>query len=444
MSDTTTTGIPLRPGQQGPLKDVVILDCSMVWAGPYCTKLLGDLGATIIKVEANRQLDSVRGTPIPPVIPISKYANDDPGEDPWNRAGYFNKYNRNKLGMCMNILMPEGREIFMELAAKADVIIENFGGGVFERMGFGYDVVRQVNDDIIFVSMPPSGNGGPEAHYVGYGVAIEQLGGIVGRTGYLGDDVPMKSGINYGDPIAGMHTAGYILTALIHRRKTGRGQYVDLSQREATINWVGESVLEYQMTGRDPVWIGNRDAYMAPSGVYRCTGEDAWIALAVATDQEWSALCTTIGRPELLEQYPTFDARAKHQEEIDAAIGAWTAPRDPDEAMLTLQGAGVAAAVCANNRRVVHDPHLAARGFWPEVEHISAGKHIVAGVAWQYSRTPGAVYAAAPALGQHTEWVLREVLGKSDAEIERYQASGALENVPEEVLKQREQKAAGA
>jgi crotonobetainyl-CoA:carnitine CoA-transferase CaiB-like acyl-CoA transferase len=444
MSDSTNNGVPLRPGQQGPLKDVVVLDCSMVWAGPYCTKLLGDLGATIIKIEANRQLDSVRGTPIPPAIPISKYANDDPGEDPWNRAGYFNKYNRNKLGMCMNILMPEGREIFMELAAKADVIIENFGGGVFERMGFGYDVIREVNDDIIFVSMPPSGNGGPEARYVGYGVAIEQLGGIVARTGYLGDDVPMKSGINYGDPIAGIHTAGYIMTGLLHRRKTGRGQYIDLSQREATINWVGESVLEYQMTGNDPKWIGNRDEYMTPSGAYRCTGEDSWIALAVATDEEWGALCATIGRPDLLEAYPTYDARAQHPDEIDAAITAWCAPRDADEAMMTLQAAGVAAGVCANNRRVVNDPHLAARGFWPEVEHISAGKHIVAGVAWQYSRTPGAVYAAAPALGQHTEWVLREVLGKSDAEIERYRASGALENVPEEVLKQRQQKAAGA
>jgi crotonobetainyl-CoA:carnitine CoA-transferase CaiB-like acyl-CoA transferase len=183
---------------------------------------------------------------------------------------------------------------------------------------------------------------------------------------------------------------------------------------------------------------------MAPSGAYRCAGEDSWIALAVATDDEWSALCATLGRSDLREQYPTFDARAQHPDEIDAAIKAWCAPRDADEAMMTLQAAGVAAGVCANNRRVVNDPHLAARGFWPEVEHISAGKHIVAGVAWQYSRTPGAVYAAAPALGQHTDWVLREVLGKSDAEIERYRASGALEDVPEEVLKQRQQKAAGA
>jgi benzylsuccinate CoA-transferase BbsF subunit len=415
----------------------------MVWAGPYCTKLLGDLGATIIKVEANRQLDSVRGTPIPPAIPISKYAQDDPGADPWNRAGYFNKYNRNKLGMCMNILMPEGREIFMELAAIADVVIENFGGGVFERMGYGYDVLREVNEDVIFVSMPPSGNGGPEARYVGYGVAIEQLGGIVARTGYRGDDVPMKSGINYGDPIAGMHTAGYIMTALLHRRKTGRGQYIDLSQRESTINWLGETVLEYQMTGRDPRWIGNRDEFMAPSGVYRCLGEDAWVALAVGSDREWDGLCATIERADLRSQYPTFEARAQHQDEIDTAIAAWCAGRSADEAMSTLQAGGVAAGVCAENRRVVHDPHLAARGFWPEVEHISAGRHIVAGVSWQYSRTPGAVYAAAPALGQHTDYVLREVLGKSDAEIERYRASGALENTPEEILRLRAEQPSG-
>ena len=146
---------PLREGQRGPLSDVVVLDCSMVWAGPYATKLLGDLGATIIKIEVNTHMDSVRGPAIPPAVALSSYAGDDPGDDPWNRSGYFNKTNRNKLGVCMNILEPEGREIFMELAALADVVLENFGGGVFERMGFGYDVIRAIKDDIVFVSMPP-------------------------------------------------------------------------------------------------------------------------------------------------------------------------------------------------------------------------------------------------------------------------------------------------
>lgn len=431
--------VPLRPGQQGPLTGLVVLDCSMVWAGPYCTKLLGDLGATIIKVEANRQLDSVRGPAIPPPSssPLSLYAGGDPGVDPWNRNGYFNKYNRNKLGVCMNILMPEGRAVFMELAEIADVVVENFGGGVFERMGFGYDVIRAVNEDVIFASMPPSGNGGPEAKYVGYGVAIEQLGGIVARTGYRGDDMPMKTGINYGDPIAGMHTASYIMTALMHRRKTGRGQYIDLSQREATIGWVGESVLAYQMTGQDPTWIGNRDDYMAPSGVYRCMGDDAWVALAVGSDAEWRGLCRAIGRADLLALYPTHDSRAQHHDVIDVAINAWTEQHAADEAMAALQEYGVAAGVCADNRRVVNDPHLNARGFWTEVDHSSVGRHILAGEAWNYSRTPATIYAAAPTLGEHTEYVLREVLGKSDEEIARLHAAGVIENVPEDILEER-------
>jgi len=413
----------------------------MVWAGPYATKLLGDLGATIIKVEANRQLDSVRGPAIPPSSSsaIGLYANNDPGKDPWNRNGYFNKYNRNKLGVCMNILMPEGRAVFMELAAIADVVVENFGGGVFERMGFGYDVIRGVNEDLIFVSMPPSGNGGPEAKYVGYGVAIEQLGGIVARTGYRGDDTPMKTGINYGDPIAGIHTAGYIMTALMHRRKTGRGQYIDLSQREATINWTAESVLGYQMAGQDPTWIGNRDDYMAPSGVYRCTGEDSWIALAVGSDAEWRGLCTAIARENLLTDYPTYERRAQHHDAIDAAIGAWTAQRAAADAMAIFQQHGVAAGICSDNRQVVHDPHLEARGFWPEVRHSTAGSHILAGEAWQYSRTQAAIYAAAPALGEHTDYVLREILGKSDEEIAKLHEAGVLENTPEAILQQRAQ-----
>ncbi|MCK9495187.1 MAG: CoA transferase [Dehalococcoidia bacterium] len=430
--------VPLRNGQQGPLKDVIVLDCSMVWAGPYCTKLLGDMGATIIKIEANRQLDSIRGPAIPPPIPLSHYANDDPGEDPWNRSGYFNKTNRNKLGMCMNILMPEGREVFMELAKIADVVIENFGGGVFERMGYGYDVIKAVNDDIVYVSMPPSGNGGPEARYVGYGVAIEQLGGIVARTGYLRDGMPMKSGINYGDPIAGIHTAGYIMTALLHRRKTGRGQYVDLSQRECSINWTGESVLEYQITGEEPTWIGNRDHYMAPSGAYRCQGEDAWVALAVGSDAEWSGLCEAIGRPELRGQYATLEARKAAHAEIDLAISEWTKGRGADDAMTVLQQHGVAAGVSADSRRVVEDPHLKARSFYPEVDHISAGRHRLVGPAWNMDRTPGAVYAAAPALGQHNDFVLREILGKSEAEVQALRDAGVLETTPAEILAQQE------
>ncbi|TAK75270.1 MAG: CoA transferase [Dehalococcoidia bacterium] len=436
MTTTGSGAVPLRPGQQGPLTGLVVLDCSMVWAGPYCTKLLGDLGATIIKIEANRQLDSVRGPAVPPPSssPLSLYAGGDPGADPWNRNGYFNKYNRNKLGVCMNILMPEGRAVFMELAELADVVVENFGGGVFERMGFGYDVIRAVNEDVIFVSMPPSGNGGPEAKYVGYGVAIEQLGGIVARTGYRGDDTPMKTGINYGDPIAGMHTASYIMTALMHRRKTGRGQYIDLSQREATIGWTGESVLAYQMTGQDPTWIGNRDDYMAPSGAYRCAGDDAWVALAVGSDAEWRGLCTAIGRADLLTQYPTHDLRAQHHDAIDAVITAWTQQHAADEAMTVLQQHGVAAGVCADNRRVVDDPHLNARGFWAEVNHSSVGRHILAGEAWNYSRTPAAIYAAAPALGEHTEYMLREILSKSDEEIARLRAAGVIENIPEGLL----------
>lgn len=437
----TTQDVPLRPGQQGPLTGLVVLDCSMVWAGPYCTKLLGDLGATIIKIEANRQLDSIRGPAIPPPSssPLSLYAGNDPGVDPWNRNGYFNKYNRNKLGVCMNILMPEGREVFMELAAIADVVVENFGGGVFERMGFGYDVIRGVNDDVIFASMPPSGNGGPEAKYVGYGVAIEQLGGIVARTGYRGDDAPMKTGINYGDPIAGMHTASYIMTALMHRRKSGRGQYIDLSQREATINWTGESVLAYQMTGQDPEWIGNRDANMAPSGAYRCAGDDSWVALAVGSDHEWRGLCTALDRADLLAQYPTYELRTQHHDAIDTAISAWTVSRGADEAMTVLQQHGVAAGVCADNRRVVHDPHLVARGFWPEVQHSSVGPHILAGEAWNYSRTPAAIYAAAPTLGEHTEYVLRKILGKTDDEIATLHAAGVLESTPEAILQQQTQ-----
>jgi crotonobetainyl-CoA:carnitine CoA-transferase CaiB-like acyl-CoA transferase len=422
--------------RKGPLDDIVILDCSMVWAGPYATKLLGDMGATIIKVEAARHMDSVRGL-ARPVPGAGAYPDNDPGPQPWNRAGYYNKLNRNKLSLCMDILEPAGREVFLELAAKADVVLENFGGGVFARMGYNLEALQAVNPDVILVSMPPSGNGGPEGNYVGYGVAIEQLGGIVARTGYPGD-IPMKTGINYGDPIAGIHSAGYIMTALLHRRRTGRGGFVDLSQREAAIMWIGDKVVEYDLTGAIPERIGNRDEYMAPSGVYRCLsdafGDDAWVGLAAGSIEEWRALASAIGYPELASDpaYATVEGRREHHDEIDAAITAWTSQRTPDEAMAQLQAAGVAAATVANVRRVVEDPHLRARGFWPEVDQPAVGPHVIAGVSWKFDRTPGAVRWAAPNLGQHTDYVLRTILGKSEAEIEALRATGVLSNTPTE------------
>jgi len=428
--------------RSGPLSDILVLDCSMVWAGPYATKLLGDMGATIVKIEANRQMDSVRGG-AKPASGVGVYFNADPGDEPWNRAGYFNKLNRNKLGMCMNILEPEGRAVFMELAAKADVVIENFGGGVFERMGFGYEVLREANPDLVMISMPPSGNGGPEGKYVGYGVAIEQLGGIATRTGYIGD-TPMKTGINYGDPIAGIHAAGYIMTGLLHRRRTGRGSFIDMSQREAAIMWLGDEVVEYELSGRIPERMGNRDEFMAPSGAYRCAGDDEWVALAVGSLEEWRGLARTIGHPELADDpaYASMEGRRERHNDIDALISTWTASRSADEAMAEFQAHGVAAGTVANNRHVNEDPQLRARGFWPTVDHAAVGPHEITGVAWQLSRTPGAVRWAAPVLGQHNDYVLRTILGKSDEEIEALRASGVLETTPVEILE--EQRAAEA
>ncbi len=447
---TVTEGVFPLPGpsgdleedmtRSGPLEDVTVLDLSMVWAGPYATKLMADLGATVIKVEVNSHLDSVRGPAIAiPDSPIGMYANDDPQDEPWNRSAYFNKLNRGKFDLCMNILADEGRAVLHKLIARADVVIENFGGGVFERMGYGYDVLKGIRDDIVFISMPPSGNGGPEAKYVGYGVAIEQLGGIVDRTGYEGD-IPLKSGINYGDPIAGIHAMGYIMTALHHRRTTGRGSYIDLSQREAAICWLGDEIVEYELTGNEPVRIGNRDEFMAPSGVYRCAGDDAWLALAIGSAEEWRALAAAIGRTDLAQEaeLSTLAGRRQRHDEIDAAITAWTQQRDRDLAMSELQSAGVAAGVVAENRRVIEDPHLQARGFWPTVNHKSVGPHLVSGIPWQFSRTPGKVRRAAPTLGQHTDYVLRSILGKGDAEIEALHASGVLDTTPPEVAALRE------
>ncbi|HEY7295019.1 MAG TPA: CoA transferase [Dehalococcoidia bacterium] len=413
----------MQPAKPLPLVRVRVADLTAVWAGPYATRLLADMGAEVIKVESVGSPDLLRTLGmLPPDTPKA-----------YNRAAYFNHNNRNKLGCTIDLATPQGRELFLRLVRVSDVVIENFRADVLEKLGLGYEVLKTVRPDIILVSMPGHGKTGPEAGYIAYGTHVEQLAGLVSITGYEGD-VPHKSGISYGDPVSGTAAAGAVMAALLYRRRTGRGQFIDLSQRESLTTLIGEYVVGYSMTGRLPGPTGNSHPAWAPHGVYRCADQDQWVALAVRSDAEFTALCSVIGRPELATDPRFADGLSRHRNraELDAPITAWTSERSPLAAAEALQAAGVPAGPVESFRQLVdEDPQLQARGFMEEVTHVDAGTWRMERPVWRFSDAPAHIRINAPGFGEHNEAVFAALLGLGQPELDNLTADGVIGDVPD-------------
>jgi len=398
-----------------PLHGIRVLDLTMAWAGPYATRLLADMGAEVIKIEAADNWDLLRAfTGQPPSV-----------ERVWDKSPYFNHVNRNKYGCALDLSKTRGRDLFLRLAAMSDVVIENFRAEVMENLGLTFDVLRAANDQLIVISMPGHGQSGPERDFVAYGTNAEQLSGLCSLTGYAGGP-PQKTGISYGDPVAGIAAAGAIALALWERRRSGRGQYVEVAQREILTNLIGEHVLAYAMTGRQPDRRGNRHSSMSPHGCYPCSGDDRWLTIACETDAQFAALCQVIGQPELAgqERFADVVARYRHQDDLDAVIAAWTGAQDRDGAADALQTAGVPAAPVLSVPDVLADEHLRARGFFELVSHPVAGVWEMEGPHWRMSESPGHVRLPAPAFAEHNDYVFRELLGLSADEVAALEAEG--------------------
>ncbi|MDO8616731.1 MAG: CoA transferase [Dehalococcoidia bacterium] len=405
-----------------PLHGVRVLDLTMAWAGPYATRLLADMGAEVIKIEAVGNWDLLRTyTGQPPSV-----------ERVWDKSPYFNHMNRNKYGCALDLSLPRGRELFLRLVPHADVVIENFRAEVMDNLGLTFEVLAQANDQIIVVSMPGHGKSGPERDYVAYGTNVEQLSGLCHLTGYP-DGPPQKTGISYGDPTAGVAAAGAVALALWDRRRTGRGQYIEVAQRENLTNMIGEQVLAYLMTGREPRRRGNRHSSMAPHGCYRCAGDDAWVTVACENDAQFAALCAVMGRPELArdKRFADVVSRYRRQDELDAVIAGWTGGRPPQEAAEALQAAGVPAMPVLRVPDVFADGHLRERGFFEPVSHAVAGVWEMEGPHWHMSESPGHIRIPPPAFGEHNDYVFRTLLGLSDGEIESLRAEGITGDAPD-------------
>jgi len=412
------------------LKNFRVLDLSRIWAGPYCTKLLADLGAEVIKLESLRVYDSHRG-PVSPARGIAAYPQGEPGQEPWNRNGWFNCLHLSKYGITLELTSDAGRQVFEQLVSISDVLIENFRQGSLERLGYDYLRLRKLRPDLIFVSMPAFGNSGPWQSYLAYGIGQEQLSGMAHMTGYPGEG-PMKSGINHGDPITGSHAAGVVLAALRHRRRTGQGMFIDVSQQESAVALIGAEVLAYQMTGREPQRRGNRSAEVAPQNAYPCQGEDRWITISITSEQQWQSLANLAGGVELSSD-PRFSSNADrlaNQDELDSTISRWTVNQDAFQLTEELQELGVPSSPVLRGPDLLEDPHYADRGTFVTVDHPQVGPRQYPGIPWKMSATPGQVRWASPTLGQHNSQIYGELLGLPQDAIAALEEQGVIGTKP--------------
>ncbi len=403
-----------------PLEGVHILDFGTTVAGPAATKLLAMWGATVLRVESSVHPDTTRlGSP---------YAGDVRG---LNRSGYFAVYNSDKRSLALNMQKPAAREFFKRLLPWADAVVETFVPGVMARWGLAYEDLRRVRPDLIMVSECLQGQTGPHATHRGYGQQASALTGWYEVTGWP-DRPPTGPYSAYADFIALHYVSVAVLVALEYRRRTGRGQYVDLSQYEVACQFALPGLLGEQLPatrGAAAVRRGNRDPYAAPHGVFPCRGEDRWVAIAVRTDAQWSALCTEMGREDLCqnEGFATFLERKRHEDALEATLAAWTAGFEANDLVRRLQAVGVPAAAVAKGEDLFADPQFRFRGTFAVLDHPEMGRYRCHGSPFRFSDLVAQPRRAAPLLGEARDWVCREILGLSDDEMAAYEAAGIFE-----------------
>lgn len=400
------------------LKGIRFADLTWAGAGPFSTKLFSDFGAEVIKIESASRPDPVRvGGP---------YKDGVAGI---NRSGYFASRNTGKKSFSINLKHAKSREILFEIIREADVVSNNFGPGAMERLGLGYDEIKAIKPDIIYLAMPMYGDTGPLANLLGVGMTISAVTGLMWQTGYEGEG-PIGPGTHFPDHAANpYHAAFAVMAALRHKRATGRGLKIDLSQVESTINCMGPAVLEHAATGIEQERRGNRSPHHAPHNIFRCAGADDWCAIAVLTDAQWQALCTVICEPGLAADRDLAAAKGRlaQAERIEAAVGRWTASRDATAAMMALQAAGVPAGVVASSRYLMEDDvQLRHRGYWETIDHPEMGEtrftappFLLDGERVELRRPP--------LLGEHTDAILTQVLGYAPERVKALRAEGVIE-----------------
>jgi crotonobetainyl-CoA:carnitine CoA-transferase CaiB-like acyl-CoA transferase len=405
------------------LNGLRILDFSWLLAGPYATRILADFGAELIKVQSRKTATGAES----------------------NATGYFNTWNRNKLGITLNINHPKARDIALRLVKISDVVVENFTPRVKSNWGLSYDNLKEVKPDIIMLSMSAMGQTGPWRDFVALGPTIQAFSGITYLTSFpreiaspsacndrrgTSQSAPLGLGYSYADPISGLFATLAILAALQYRDRTGQGQSIDVSEYECMCSLLGPAILDYIVNHNIATPQGNSPGHIAaaPYGCYRCSGEDRWCVIAISSEQEWQSLCRVLGNPPWgkEERFSTLSGRQKHAEELNQLLEQWTIRNTPEEVMNELQRAGVPAGMVEDANDLANDPHLKARNFFIQAEHPLLGKTTSDNTPIRLSRTPARFRRPAPLLGQDNHYVYRELLGLSEEELARYIAEGAI------------------
>ncbi len=389
------------------LEGVRVADFCWLWAGAYATGQLALLGAEVIKIESMARVDPSRHM----TLTIGKSFE---GVD---NSPVFNSINLNKLSVRLNLKNPRAVDLAKKIVGISDVASENMRPGAMERIGLGYEAMKEVRPDIVMLSSSAFGEEGPFCRYGGYAPSFAAYSGLTHLTGYA--DAPPNPMTGSVDLASAATAAFAVVAALNHRQQTGLGQYIDLSSVESLAVFTGDALMDYAMNGRVQSRDGNHDRIMAPHNCYRCRGDDKWVSIAVATDEEWHALCNAAGHPEWSgdERFSDAYSRWRNRDELDRMVASWTIEHTHYEVTEMLQEAGVAAMPSLSNEEIFSDAHFKERGLGAEVEHARMGKQVVMGAPWRLSVTPAEVKKASPLIGEHDEYVFGELLGMSTGEI---------------------------
>ena len=396
---------------------VKVAEFAWVVVGPSTSRYLADHGATVVKIESHKRLDTNRingpfvgGVPTP------------------DGSMFYGKHNPNKYCISIDLQSPGGRKLAWKMIEWADIVTESFSPGTMEKWGMGYEDVKKVRPDIIYFSSSMQGRGGPHTSYAGYGQNAVNFSGFSEVTGWP-DRLPSPPYGAYTDYVSCRFAAFSIMSALLYRKRTGKGQYIEQSQFETSIQFMAPPIMDYQINGKVMGRNGNRLASAAPHGVYPCQGDDRWVAISVMNDDQWNKFCRIIGQPGLASQkeYSSLTARKSNEDALDRLVSGWTSSHTFEDVEQQLQSAKIPCNFVEKASDIYRDPQLAHRGYFTTLEHSVMGKQkYEAQACFILSKTPRDIHMPSPCVGEHNEYVFKELLKMSDDEIAEYLIDGSI------------------
>lgn len=402
--------------KQQVFEGVKVAEFAWVATGPQVGRTLAEHGATVVHIESHRRPDLLRLA--------SPHKDHEPGID---RSGFFTMVNTNKYGISLDLSKPQGKEIARKLIEWADIVTESFSLGRMKSLGLDYEEAKKIKADIIYVSTCMQGQYGPHASFKGLGDQLAALNGFPALIGRLGGEPGMPS-LAYTDFIAPWYLVTALIAALLRRRKTGKGMYLEQSQYEAGVTFLAQGILDYTVNGRVATGMTSRDPYAAPHGAYPCKGEDRWCTITIFTDEEWQAFCDVTGNPEWTKdaRFATLPSRKQNEDELDRLVAEWTINYTAEEVMTLMQARGVPAGVISTMEDVFNDPQLKHRQHFIYLDHPVIGRHAYHNEAIRFSKTPPELRKAAPCLGEDNEYVYKEILDLTDDEVANLLIEGVI------------------